>query len=92
MMFIFNLNVVFYNELFNGTNPCALCTLAQDSSQEQFFPESNLLQRGSRTPEELLRFGEAALTWFSFLWEHIKFCKKVLSEKSCSKESEVRLL
>jgi hypothetical protein len=31
-----------------------MCTLAQDFLQEQDFLERNLLQRASRTPEELL--------------------------------------
>jgi hypothetical protein len=31
-----------------------MCALAQETSQEQDFPESSLLHRGSRTPEELL--------------------------------------
>jgi hypothetical protein len=36
-----------------------MCAFAQDSYQEQDFTERNLLQRGSSTPEELLRFNEA---------------------------------
>jgi hypothetical protein len=31
-----------------------VCALARDFLQEQDFPERNLLQRASRTPEELL--------------------------------------
>jgi hypothetical protein len=31
-----------------------VCALARDFLQEQGFPERNLLQRASRTPEELL--------------------------------------
>jgi hypothetical protein len=32
-----------------------VCALARDFLQEQDFPERNLLQRASRTPEELQR-------------------------------------
>jgi hypothetical protein len=68
----------------------SVCALAQDSSQEQDFPESNLHLRGCRTPEELLRFIEAALAGFSFPLEYLKIREKMLPWKSCS--SEVRLL
>jgi hypothetical protein len=40
------------------------------------FPERNLLQRGSITPKELLRFSEAALAWFSISLEHLKIREK----------------
>jgi hypothetical protein len=36
----------------------------------------NLLQRASRTPEELLRFSEAALAWLSFPLDHLKIPEK----------------
>jgi hypothetical protein len=72
-----------------------VCALAQDSSQEQDFPESNFLQRGSRTPEELLKFNEAALAWFSFPLEHLKIRKKCCPGNPAIKsirESKLRLL
>jgi hypothetical protein len=47
-----------------------------DSSQEQDFSESTLLQRGFKTPEELQRFSEAAIAWFSFPLERLKICEK----------------
>jgi hypothetical protein len=50
--------------------------LAHDSSQELDFPESNLLQGGSRNLEKLLRFIEAALAWFSSPLEHLNLRKK----------------
>jgi hypothetical protein len=50
-----------------------------DFSQEQECPESNLLLRGSRTPEELLRLSEAALVWLPFPLEHLKFHGKKCS-------------
>jgi hypothetical protein len=71
------------------------CELAQNSSQEQDFPESNLLQRGSRTPEELMRFSEADLAWFSFPLEHQKIRRKCSLGNPASKsvrESKKRLL
>jgi hypothetical protein len=55
-----------------------VCAVAQDF-EEQDFPERNLLQRASRTPQELLRCSEAALVWFSFLSEHLKINEKMLS-------------
>jgi hypothetical protein len=58
-MFIFNLIVVFTMN-FLKLAPIRV----QDSSQEQDFTERNLLQHGSSTPKELLRFSEAALAWF----------------------------
>jgi hypothetical protein len=51
-MFIFNLNVVFTLKFYKC--PPFGCSVALDFSQEQDFPENNLLQRGSRTPEDLL--------------------------------------
>jgi hypothetical protein len=63
-----------------------MCALAQEFSQEQDFPERNLHQRASITPEELLRFSEGALVWLSFPLEHLKISKKMLSGKSGSKE------
>jgi hypothetical protein len=51
-MFIFNLNVVFTTN-FLKVAPI-VCALARDFLQEQVFPGRNLLQRASRTPEELL--------------------------------------
>jgi hypothetical protein len=44
-MFIFNLNVVFTMNFLKWRQ--SVCALGQDSSQEQDFMVSNLLQRGS---------------------------------------------
>jgi hypothetical protein len=60
-----------------------VCALAL---QEQDLPERNLILRDSRSQEELLRFSEAALEWFSFPLEHLKICEQMLSRKSCYKE------
>jgi hypothetical protein len=68
---------------------------AQDFSQEQDFPERNLLQRASGAPEELLRFSEVALAWLSFPLEHLKIRKKCPLGNPAPKsicKSEVRLL
>jgi hypothetical protein len=60
--------------------------LAQDFSYSQDFTEMTLLQRASRTTEELLRFNEAALAWLSFPLEQLKIREQMFSGKSCSKE------
>jgi hypothetical protein len=73
----------------------AVCTLAQDFLQEQDFPERNLLQRASRTLEELLRFSETAQAWFSFPLDQLKIRKKCCPGSPAPKrtcESEVMLL
>jgi hypothetical protein len=55
-----------------------VCALAQDFSQELDFLERNLIQCASRTPEELLRFSEAAPACLSFPLEQVKIRKKGL--------------
>jgi hypothetical protein len=80
-MFILNLNVV-----------SQWTFKVQDSSQEQDFPKINLLQRGSRNPEELLKFGEAALAWFSFPLEHLKIREKNTLCEILDQRVPVRLL
>jgi hypothetical protein len=50
-MFIFNLNVVF---TMNFLKVAPICVCFSPGFEEQDFPGRNLLQRASRTPEELL--------------------------------------
>jgi hypothetical protein len=48
----------FHNKLSN--NGATVCALAQDSSQEQDFPESNFLQRPGGASIQIAIFAEVA--------------------------------
>jgi hypothetical protein len=77
-----------------GREPCALYSPWFLSGAG--FPGEELLQRASRSPEELLRFRETILEWLSFPLDHLKIRKndlrEILLQRVYCKRCKIRLL